>query len=235
MFESFSRRALIPVCLTLLMALLTIGGTAFAQQENAAKVKILASQPIGFEPNRGQAENGTKFVGRTPNMVISFRKSELEIRAGQSTKASGGLRLQFVGGDEDAQLSTLDPQTGYSNYILGNNASRWIDHVPQFGKVQYSGIYPGIDVVFYGNNERLEHDFIVGANADYHAIQIRVEGAHGLSLQADGSLKIAVGESDFVFAKPEIYQLLRGGKKLVKGRFVRRGECEFGFEVGKYN
>jgi Beta-propeller repeat len=230
MFERIARRVSICVCLSVCASLLVVCGMASAQEGSSAKVKLLASQPIGFEPNRGQAEAAAKFVGRTPNMTLSFFETGVEIRGGQ-----GKLILRFVGGNEDPEVNATDPQAAYSNYILGNDASRWIGHVPQFGRVKYIGLYPGVDAVFYGNSERLEHDFRISPGADYHAIRIRVEGAQALSLQSDGSLKAVFDEGDFVFAKPEIYQLLGGEKKWVTGHYLIMGGSEFGFAVGKYD
>jgi len=123
----------------------------------------------------------------------------------------------------------------YSNYILGNDPSRWLSRIPNFGRVTYESIYPGVDVAFYGNRERLEHDFVVAPGADYHVIRVRLNGLRDLELQADGNLKLSLPDGDLSFGKPEVYQLRAGKKEFLRGRYVLLSKNEFGFEVTDYD
>ena len=75
-------------------------------------------------------------------------------------------RLNLVGANLDTRIIGLDRLPGNSNYFLGNDPTRWHTNVPMFSRVLYSDVYPGVDLVFYGNQRRLEHDFVVAPGAD---------------------------------------------------------------------
>ena len=109
-----------------------------------------------------------------------------------------------------AKAAASDPKESYTNYILGNDPARWLTRIPNFGRVKYQNIYPGVDVVYYGNRERLEHDFLVSPYSDYHVIRMHLDGSQDLLIQTDGSLKIIFPDGDLTFGKPEAYQSVDG-------------------------
>src|SRR5205807_5945266 len=99
------------------------------------------------------------------------------------------LRMRLAGANPNARLSGTNPLPGKSNYFLGNDPAKWRHGVPQFAGVRYENVYPGINLVFYGNQGRLEYDFQVSPGADPGEAEIEFSGARQLELK-DGALVI---------------------------------------------
>jgi hypothetical protein len=152
------------------------------------------------------------------------------------TSADGSFLLdaQLAGATRNTKLVTDEKTGGESNYLLGNDSSMWRTHVPQFGRLRYENVYPGVDLVFYGNNGRLEHDFVVQPGANYRAIKIRYEGQRSLHLTPEGDLAIALGSGLLSVHAPRVYQQ-QGGQKIARaGRFVVNGD-EVSFFVQQFD
>ena len=75
---------------------------------------------------------------------------------------------------------------GKVNYFIGNDPQKWHTDIPSYEAVRYQGIYPGVDLLFYGREQRLEYDFIVAPGADPKAIALSIAGAHKLEAQFAG-------------------------------------------------
>jgi hypothetical protein len=103
-----------------------------------------------------------------------------------------------------------------------------------YGQVHYSGIYPGVDVVFQGNQSQLQYDFIVAPNADTDAIVLNFDGADSLSLE-DGKLMIHTAAGDVTQSAPILYQFINGQRRAVSGRYKLLEGTQVGFEVGAYD
>jgi hypothetical protein len=220
----------------LLVALCASMNSAGAQTKpESSKAVLMGSQPISFEPNRGQASAPANFVVRAPGLAVSLQTTGLDLRLGGGAGAAARLGVSFVGGNSAAKVAGSELRESYTNYILGNDSSKWLGHIPNFGRVTYRGIYPGVDIAYYGNREQLEHDFILAPNADYRLIRMRLSGQQHLELQADGSLKVVFPDGNLSFGKPDVYQLVDGEKVAVGGRYVLIGKNEIGFEIGDYD
>ena len=82
------------------------------------------------------------------------------------------VRLQLAGaqaGDQGCQRRELP---GTANYFIGNDPAKWRTSVPTYAKVQYSGVYPGVDLVYYGNQRQLEYDFLIAAGSNPSQIKL---------------------------------------------------------------
>jgi len=126
---------------------------------------------------------------------------------------------------------------GISNYFLGNKPANWHTDIPQYAQVKATGVYPGIDLVFHGNEGTLEYDFVVGPGADPKQIQVQFEGAASLEVdKASGDLvlKTAKGE-ELRHTQPKIYQEIGGKKVSVKGGFQVLKSDTAGFSLEKYD
>jgi hypothetical protein len=205
------------------------------ENRNRPSLEVLAGLPLDFEPNRGQAERPVRFVARAGNLSLALRHSAIDLLLPNGSNGVFQLSLNFVGADSQARLDGSDDQPSYSNYILGADPSRWLTHVPNFGRVTYTEIYPGINVVFHGNGHRIEHDFVVQPGADYRSIRVRVEGAERLELQTDGHLRLIFPGGELLLEKPVAFQDLAGGRKVLSSGFVLLGENEYGFFVADYD
>lgn len=224
---------------------------------------LFAGLPLMFEPNLGQAnldpaDPGAKFVARGSGyrlllgsggalLSLVSRDSHPHISAGHpstrldvqrdmadSTVRVETLLMKLAGANPDASLTATDPLPGKSNYLIGSDPAKWRRGVPQFARVRYENIYPGINLVFYGNQGRLEYDFQVAPGSDPSQAELEFQGAARLELK-DGSLVIHGQNGSVQLEAPRVYQEIAGHQQPVEGSFVLRGDNRAGFAIGSYD
>ena len=129
--------------------------------------------PLMFEPNVGQTDPSVKFVARGAgySLFLTNEGAVMTLRAGHDS-GSETIGMKFAGANPSPALSGDDPLPGKSNYFMGNDPSRWHSNVPQFGRVRYENVYPGINLLFYGNQGHLEYDFRIAPGADASRAQL---------------------------------------------------------------
>lgn len=190
------------------------------------------------------SSNGT--APSQPADVISSKHAAL-------TNALGGIRLQghshnvppssdtaltmdFVGTKGSAQLLGINKLQTETNYFIGNDPSHWHAGVPNYGGVEYQGIYDGIDLIYYGNGDRqLEYDFIVHPGADPGRIQFAVHGSAGMTLDPQGNLHVHTTSGDVVQKAPNLYQFAGNTKQQVQGAFLLLAGDRVAFQVGPHD
>src|SRR5439155_10428168 len=146
--------------------------------------------PLSFEPNVGQIDPRVKFMshGAGYTLFLTPDRAVLALRALSNAPAGlrgpGGmvaeapartdvLSMGLVGADQRASVVGVDPLPGISNYFIGNDPSAWHTGIPNFAKVSYRDIYPGVDLTYYGNQGgQLEYDFIVAAGVDPSVVRL---------------------------------------------------------------
>ena len=208
---------------------------------------ILSGLPLVFEPNLGQAnldpsDPRARFVthGSRYSMVLGDDGAILSLvsRSGSTRTHSDSrvqtLRMKLASANPEAVLSAFDRLPGKSNYFIGNDPTKWRVGVPQFARVRYENVYPGINLVFYGNDGRLEYDFQVAPGANPAQAELEFRGAKNLELR-DGSLVIQGESASLQLEAPKVYQELNGRRKAVEGSFVLRAENRVGFAIGEYD
>jgi RHS repeat-associated protein len=121
-------------------------------------------------------------------------------------------------------IAGRERQPGISNYIRGNDPAQWRSGVPHYAKVQYDQVYPGIDLVYYGNPQQLEYDLVVAPGADPGQIRLSFEGVDGMRIDDEGNLVLAVAGGEIVQKAPRVFQLVEGQERLVAGRYVMLDE-----------
>jgi hypothetical protein len=144
------------------------------------------------------------------------------------------LRMQLLGSNPAAQAKGADRLPGIANYFLGNDASKWRTGIPTYARVQYQEVYPGISLVYYGNQRQLEYDFQVAPGADPSQIRLRFAGAESLSVDDRGDLAVQAGGQVLLQHKPIVYQEAAGERREVAANFVVQGQ-EVGFALGDYD
>ena len=208
---------------------------------------LLAGLPLIFEPNLGQAnldpaDARAKFVARGSGYSL-FLGSQGAILSMASKPASSkqpgtiqvnALEMKLAGANPAAGVTAIDPLPGKSNYFLGNNPAKWRTGVPQFTRVRYESVYPGINLVFYGNQGHLEYDFQVAPGADPSQAELQFNGAKRLVLN-DGALVIQSAGGSVRLNAPVVYQEIAGRRQPVDGKFVLRSAHSAGFAVGPYD
>lgn len=179
--------------------------------------------PLSFEPNQGQTDARVKFVARASGYTL-FVAGDEAVFAGRDGSAE---RMKLIGANPKLRFEPLDKQLGISNYFIGNDPSKWRTNVPNYGRAALRGVYPGIDLIFYGNERQLEYDWVVAPGADPKLIHVKWEGPSQVSKNASGDLVVS---ASLVQHKPVI---LQEGKR-IEGEYAVRGR-EVAFELAEYD
>ena len=165
----------------------------------AAKPRIIASYgilPLSFEQNRGQTDTRVKFLSRGNCYTLFLESTEAVLSLKKrGTKGDPGapLHMKLVGANPDPAVTGLEELPGKSNYFIGNDPAKWRTNVPTYARVKYQNVYPGVDLVYYGSQRQLEYDFLVAPGADPKAIQLDLQGADKVEIDAQGDLVLGTG------------------------------------------
>ena len=118
--------------------------------------------------------------------------------------------------------------------MTGNEPSAWRTNIPTYAKVRYEQVYPGIDLVYYGNQGELEYDFVVAPGADPTVIALSFEGVDAVQVNEAGDLTLLTAAGVVRQHKPYLYQEVDGERQTVDGRYVVDG-AHVRVEVGTYD
>jgi uncharacterized repeat protein (TIGR01451 family) len=201
--------------------------------------------PISFETNRGQTDKKVKFLARgqgyglfltSTGAVLSLNKGAEPRENSESSKTHDGavLSLSLIGAAASSQITADNKLTGKVNYFVGNDQSKWRRNVPTYAKVRYTNVYHGIDLVYHGNQQQLEYDFVVAPKANPRAIRMRFAGAEKMSICAEGDLVLSTPSGDVVQRKPIAYQEVNGERKEVSANYRLEGDT-ISFDLGSYD
>ncbi len=214
------------------------GSSALAAETklSSAQRPSLAGRPLNFESNLGQAPTGVQFIAHGPAYAIELTEREAALSfGGQASNAAKLIRLRVQGGDPQARPAAEEPLPGRVNYFIGNNPSNWRTNIATYNKVRYASVYPGIDLVYYGTEGKLEYDFAVSPGSDPKRIGLDFEGAQRLRLDRHGNLKIQTQDREIAFQKPIAYQIGDAGQQMpVSAHYQLKGTA-VRFEVGAYD
>lgn len=211
---------------------------ATPQQVTATMMKM----PLQFEANHGQVDAPVKFLARgkgytlflTPAesvMVLQQREAPAEkdplaiakptaLREPAPIKQAV-VRMKLEGANQSPVIDGMEKLPGIVNYFIGGDPKKWRTEIPTYAKVQYQEAYPGIDLAYYGNQGKLEYDFIVAPGADPSQIKLAFEGASDIRVADSGDLLITTELGDLRMQQPIVYQLEADGHKtLVAGHYV---------------
>jgi parallel beta-helix repeat protein len=194
--------------------------------------------PLSFEANVGQVDAAVRYLahGSGYSLALTDTGAVLDLHRADAAGYDALLHMELVGGSTAAPVVGLDQQAGHSNYLIGNDPSRWHTDVPLFGRVEYQQVYPGIDVVFYGNDQhQLEYDFVLAAGADPGQIGLRFDGAQGLTVDSQGDLVLHLAGGNVVQQAPVVYQEVGGVRSPVPGTYVVHGDGTVGVTLGHYD
>jgi Beta-propeller repeat len=216
--------------------------------------------PLSFEANQGQSAAPVKFFTHTgggtlfltsAGAVLTLQSNNPPIdktnlaafesplstqrTAVSTTGVALALALNLVDANPNSSVVGLDKLPGISNYFTGNDPSQWHTNIPNYSKVEYQNVYPGINLVYYGNQQQLEYDYQLASGADPSSIRFAVQGADCLSIDAKGNLILHTAIGDVLEHAPVIYQQIAGKQQPVSGQFVLLGNTEVGFQVGAYD
>ena len=216
-----------------------LGNSKVDSNTQSRVIESYGRLPATFEMNQGQIDARVKFLSRRSNSALFLTATDarlvLQKRDKSGKGSSAALRFKFAGGNPEALLEGADQNPGTSNYFIGNDPSRWRPNVPNYQRVLYRSLYPGIDLVFYGNSNGVEFDFNVAPGAQPEQIRLFIQGAKRFRIDASGELVMRTNAGDVRQHKPNVYQVLDGTRRTINSRYVFKGKRSLGFEIGEYD
>jgi hypothetical protein len=249
-----------PLSVCLLCSVVLMGiSLSVAQQAMPSRVPVISKNarianrignlPLTFEPNQGQTGSQAQFITRgkgysafmtTSGIVLSLRAAGNSRTIGGSAEIGGlkqkaTLSLNFVGAAQNPTILGEDRLAGHLNYFMGNDPQQWRTNIPLYSKVRYKNVYPGIDLVYYGNRQQLEYDFEVSPHANPNLIQFEIKGASSVRLDKDGSLILKVQGNELRLQNPTVYQQINGRRLAADGEYVLSDPTHVTFRVSHYD
>ncbi len=195
-----------------------------SQPDRAQVASEFGKLPLSFEQNDGQTDKAVKFMARNPRYTLFLTDNEavFALRKFESAKRVRRqvLRMKLVDANPQPRIEGSDELAGKSNYFIGRERAQWQRDVSNYARVAYQGVYPGVDMIYYGQQQQLEYDFIVAPQADPQAIKLSFTGASNVTLDKQGDLHLGLGDKELVHAAPFIYQDVNGERKEIAGRFI---------------
>jgi hypothetical protein len=202
----------------------------------------MLGMPLQFEANHGQVDAQVKFLARGKGYTLFLTPTE-SVMVLQQREATGEkdtltvndpsalpkqapikqavVRMKLEGANQTPTIDGMEKLPGIVNYFIGNDPEKWRTKIPTYAKVQYKEAYPGIDLAYYGNQGKLEYDFIVAPGADPSQIKLAFDGASDIKVAASGDLLLTTALGDVRLQKPVVYQLSDDGHKtLVAGNYM---------------
>jgi hypothetical protein len=212
-----------------------------------------AALPLCFEANCGQADTAAQFLARGYNYQFLITPTQARfilrrVKGGNPGAVSGRERLaasgsvsartavmEFDGANPRARIGGAQELRGKINYLIGRDAANWRADVPTYGQVRVEGLYPGVDLVYYGNQRQLEYDFTIAPGADPGVITIHFEGVDAVEVTAAGELVLGLGGAEIRQPPPALYQTVAGARKSVAGGYRLKDARTVTFAVGEYD
>lgn len=210
------------------------------------RLEVLAAygkMPLIFEPNLGQTDNSVQFVSRGQGFglflthngaTLLLKGKDQESKGFEQTSA---VKIELAGANRNAISSGIERAESNSNYFIGNDPAKWQSGVPNFHKVSYEQVYPGVDVVYYGNGQQLEYDFVVQPNADPRQIKLGFAGIEDARIdQSTGDLLLETEVGTLRQHKPIVYQKINGERKEVACAYaIAKNSFSVSFDLGSYD
>lgn len=228
-----TRRAVVLVLFGLVLATATVTDIPLLHRADAPVAAgsrtsdVLADLPLSFEPV-GEG----RFVSRGPGYSLALTAAEAVVGV-----RGGTFRLRPAGptADPAARLVAAEPLGGTVTRLTGDDPSRWRAGLSTFARVEVRQVWPGVDMVWHGDQRRLEHDMVVSPGVDPAVVALDVEGARSLALGPDGDLVLDLGATTARLARPVVYQDVAGDRRQVAGDFTLLGPSRIGFRLGAYD
>jgi hypothetical protein len=212
------------------------------------------SIPLHFEENRGQVDERVSYIARglgyqlmlTPEERIlmiyqpaseqpSFNPAVPSKPKMPEVPRAYAVRMQFEGANENVMMESEGELDSKMHYLRGRDRDAWVRNVPTFKKVRYKNLYDGIDVVYYGNQRRVQYDFIVQPGASFETIRMKFDGVQNIHVNDEGDLILGLPDGDLIQRRPYIYQTVDGSSIQVQGEFRLLDEDTVQFIVQDYD
>lgn len=239
---SRSRWGSVPVTVVLSVALLALTGGAGPVREPlrapgaaAAPRPASAQLPWAFEANVGQSDPQVRFLARRSHVgfFLTTDQAVLTLR-GSDVTTGAAVRMAAVGSDPHAETVGVEALEGRVNHLRGPRPEGWHTYVPTYAKVAQRGVWPGIDLVYYGSGQDLEYDVVVAPGADPATVRFEVQGATAIRVDERGDLVVDTDAGPLVQRRPVAYQPHAAGRQVVNADYVLHGD-QVGLRLGAYD
>lgn len=211
--------------------------SAATATDQATRAKVTAGylqSPMIFEMNEGQSDPPVKALARGSRYGLFLTSDESVFVLSPGAKDEAVVRVRTMAANPAPQVTGLERLDSTSNYYIGNDQSKWRKSVANYARVKYSSIYPGIDLIYYGNQRQLEYDYVVAPGGDPNSIHLAVEGASKLRIDRHGDLVLETQHGAIYQHKPVMYQQIDGARREVAGSFLLQGN-RVSFKLGDYD
>ena len=185
----------------------------------------MARLPLRFEENRGQWDPSVRFTARSAGANLQLTAHGPAFLVGSSR-----VEIGLVHANASPVIEPLDQLPATTNYLVGAR-SQWHTGIANYARVRYQSVYPGIDVVYYGNQNQLEYDFVLAPGANPDAIRLNFHGDVQVSLTPDGDLALDSNGAQVLQKAPVIYQ----DNRPIKGRYTLLARNQVGFRLDRYD
>src|SRR5271155_3337448 len=230
-------------------------GSAVSAQDKEKLAASAIKLPLFFEANEGQTDPSVRFLTRSGGYTMFLTPTETVLVEGKNGTVSGEkfgrgfaafradaknakqsvLRMELLGANSAPEFQGLQELPGKVNYLIGKDEAAWHTNVALFSEVQVAKVYPGVNLLFHGDQRKLEYDFVVAPGADAGRIGFKIRGAKKIEIAANGDLILHTADSEFEMRKPLIYQGEGSGRSEVRGKFVLSAKNQVRFELGPYD
>jgi hypothetical protein len=213
------------------LALGLLALSAPAAQPAASPVNL----PLFFEASQGHAASPAQFIARGQGCQFLISPAETQIALRKTAGNMAAVRMEFAGASAQAQMSGDTELPGKINYLTGNDPAQWHTGVAMFAKVRVGELYPGVNLVYYGNQQQLEYDFTVAPGAKPDVIAIHFGGVDKVSISKQGELILTLGDAEIRQPKPVIYQTVSGARHEIIGGYRLVDAFTVAFDIGQYD
>jgi hypothetical protein len=191
----------------------------------------MARLPLRFEANQGQWNSAIRYAAHAGGYTVALTAK------GASVAFAEGKRVDIalVNSNRAATVEPLERTAVRTDYFSGPREN-WKTNVPSYDRVRYRGVYPGTDLVFYGNGSQLEYDFVLAPGADPRAIAMQFRGASHLAITSAGDLEVTADGRTIVQKKPIVYQAAAdGSRQSIGGGYTLMSRNRVGIRLGHYD
>ena len=212
-------------------------------RSDLARVKESYSRiPLSFVANYGQADKKVKFISRGSGYSMALAPTTFTLavanprnKNNEERASASVIQATLLGGSAAAKLTGLERQLTRTNYFIGSDPRKWKTNVPNYAKVKYSGVYAGIDLVFYGNQNLLEYDFTVSPGADPGVIALGFDGITDLRVDEKGDLLLRTDAGEIRQSKPVVYQQINNARRIIPAGYLIKGKKQIAFQIANYD
>jgi len=217
----------------------------------------LSGLPLFFEPQESVMGEACGFLARGQNyqFAITATGAEIVLSKAESQQnnspshatciadhatrnaqhATRAVQMQILGVNPYAPIHGDGLLSGKMNFLIGNDPSQWRTELPVFSRVQVDEVYPGVNLIYYGNQQQLEYDFVVAPHARPESIALHFDGVDKIEIDKDGELVLSLGSDEIRFHRPIFYQEVRGARQPISGGYQFEDARTVTFSVGQYD